>query len=348
MAILSYLEPMLLGKTIYDAFHPLFENFPGLLFQLVETLRQINNQAQFWTSPLVHALYVFTCSKAPSDRDAYPPKDASKFPSHYLWLLWSTRWTSSDYRGIWHGIAPLCDLMSRAITDPTSNYRPEDAILSVEHFVASSGVIGEAELRVFFGGLTYYERPYSSFMDDPARLLFFTSLTLKLCQRSNVSMQKIFSLLMDAQKHYGSFSGKGRLLCLFPLLRSLALKTAPLGDNTAMHALETDLTDELLPEVHTFIDNFCSDLGYRTSDENANYGIVSTLSLLPILGEPHLLAKQIVRRSRENIETWRRAFKYYDEHGASASLCSWINVHFRTCSGQSHPSKAGSVDSSAE
>jgi hypothetical protein len=184
---------MLLDKTIYDAFHPLLENSTELLVQLVTTLRQTNNTTQFWTLPLVHALYVFTCSKTPSDRDAYPPKDASKFPSHYLWLLWSTRWTSIDgYDGIWDGLGPLCDLMSRAITDPTSNYRPEDAILSVEHFVASSGVIGEAELRVFFGGLTYYEWSYSSeFMDDPARLLFFASNSVSgqmcQCQRSSPS-----------------------------------------------------------------------------------------------------------------------------------------------------------------
>jgi hypothetical protein len=314
---------MLLDETIHGAFHPLLENSTELLVQLVMTLKQTNNTAQFWTSPLVHALYVFTCSKTPSDQDAYPLKDASKFPSHYLWLLWSTRWTSSDDQGIWHGIAPLCDLMSRAITDPTSNYRSEDAILSVEHFVASSGVIGEAELQVFFGGLTYYERWYSSFMDDPARLLFFASLTLKLCQRSNVSMPKIFSLLMDAQERYGSFRGKGRLLCIFPLLHSLSLKTAPLGDNTIAHASETALGDEVSPEVDTFIDDFCSVLGYISSSyEDASQGILSTLSVLPVLGEPHLLVKQIIRRSEAQgrNDVLRRAFKYCDKHGESTDL----------------------------
>jgi hypothetical protein len=293
----------------------------------------------------MHALYSFACRKGSSFWHAYLLWYGSKFPSHYLWLLWSTQWPL-DPEAIRYGLGPLCDLMSRAITDPTSNYRPEDAILSVEHFVASSGVIGEAELRVFFGGLARCERRDSSIIDDPARLLFFASLTLKLCLRSNVSMPKIFSLLMDAQKRCGSFYGKGCLLCIYPLLHNLSMKTAPLGDNTAVHAPETALTDELSPEVDTFIDGFCSLLVYYSSDDDASYGIVSTLSLLPALGESHLLAKQIVRQSRENIDVWRRAFKYCDEHGVLASLCSWIDVHSRTCSGQYYLSEASSIDSS--
>jgi hypothetical protein len=280
-------------------------------------LQATNNPAQVWSSPSMHALYTFACRKASSDRDAYPLKDASKFPSHYLWLLWSTRWIDKD-GNILGLFFLLCNLMSRAITDPISNCRPEDAILSVEHFVASSGVIGEAELRVFFGGLTYCER-YSSFMDDPPRLLFFTSLTLKLCQRSNVSMRKIFSLLMDSQTQYGSFYGKGRLLCIFPLLRSLSLKTAPLGDDTAVHALETNPKNELLPELGSFIDGFCSELPYNPwLYEDTNYGVVSVLSLLPALGDSHLVANQIIRRLRGDKDRWRGFFKYYDEHGKSA------------------------------
>jgi hypothetical protein len=268
----------------------------------------------------MHALYTFACHKASSDRDAYPLKDASKFPSHYLWLLWSTRWTSNvDWMGIRYGLAPLCDLMSRAITDPTSNYRPEDAILSVEHFVASSGVIGEAELRVFFGGLTYYEWQYSSLMDDPARLLFFASLTLKLCQRSNVSMPKIFSLLMGAKERYGSFYYNRGLLCILPLVCSLSLKMAPLGDNTAVHALGTSLNDELSPELDSFIDAFCSVLPYGLlRNEDANHGVFMVLSLLPALSESHLVANQIIRRLRGHTDGWRGFFEYCDEHGESA------------------------------
>jgi hypothetical protein len=326
---------MLLDKTIYDAYHPLLENSTELLVQLVTTLQQTNNTAQFWTSPLVHALYVFTCSKTPSDRDAYPPKDVSKFPSHYLWLLWSTRWTSDNENlGILFGIGPLCDLMSRAITDPTSNYRPEDAILSVEHFVASSGVIGEAELHVFLGGLTYYEWEYSLFMDDPARLLFFASLTLKLCQRSNVSMPKIYSLLMDAQKRYGTFREKGCLLCIYPLLHSLSFKTTPLGDDTAVHGLETNRNNEPSPELDVFIQAFCSnvDLWRDYLDGDASYGVVSVLSLLPALGKSHLVAKKIIHQLQKDKGAWRRAFQYCDEHRELASLCSLMNVHFRNCS----------------
>ena len=201
----------------------------------------------------MHALYTFAYGKTSSDRDAYPLKDASKFPFPYLWLLWSTRWIYED-GNITPWVGDLCNLMSRAITDPTSNYRPEDAILSVEHFVASSGVIGEAELRVFFQGMTYCENPI---IDGSARLLFFASLTLKLCQRSNLSMPRIFSLLMHAQKLAGSFRGQGRLLYIFPLLRSLSLKTAPLGDNTAVNGLETNFNNHLSPQLESFIDDFC-------------------------------------------------------------------------------------------
>jgi hypothetical protein len=304
----------------------------------------------------MHALYVFTCSETPSDWDVYPPRDASKFPSHYLLVLWSTQWNSS-YRErdsdipLQVGVGPLCALMSRwAITDPTSNYRPEDVILSIEHFVASSGVIGEAELRVFFGGLILLEYSHSSIIDDPARLLFYASLTLKLCQQSNVSMKKIFSLLMDAQKRYGSFRDKGHLLCILPLLRSLALKMALRGDNTATRVAETVLTDEVSPEADTFIDDFCSQLGsdYSSDPEHVIHGIVAALSLLPALGDPHLLAKQIVRRSQENNGVWREAFEYCDEYGESASLCPLMNAHSRTCSRQSHSSKASPIDSSTE
>jgi hypothetical protein len=255
----------------------------------------------------MHALYSFACRKASSDRDAYPLKDASKFPSHYLWLLWSTRWIDEDGDIPWESVS-LCNLMSRAITDPTSNYRPEDAILSVEHFIASSGVIGEAELRVFFGGLTYYEWEHSSFMDDPARLLFFASLTLKLCQRSNVSKPQIFSLLMDAQKRYGSFHGIGRLLCIYPLLCSLSLKMAPLWDNTAVHVLETNLNIGLSPEQELFINTFCSELRKDILYRNANYGVASALSLLAALHESHLAAEKIVRRLQTDNELWRDSF----------------------------------------
>jgi hypothetical protein len=281
----------------------------------------------------MHALYTFACRKASGDRDAYPLKDVSNFPFHYLWLLWSSRWPSS-FMEISRGLGPLCDLMSRAITDPTSNYRPEDAILSVEHFVASSGVIGEAELRVFFGGLTHLEYEHSSIIDDPARLLLFASLTLKLCQRSNVSMPKIVSLLMDAQQRYGSFSGKGRLLCIFPLLHSLYLKTASLGDDTAVHVLETSLNYKLSPELDLFVQAFCSELDYweDSFDGDASYGVVSLLSLLPALGQSHLVAKKIIHQLQKDKGAWRRAFQYCDDHGELASLCPMMNVHFRTCS----------------
>ena len=278
-------------------------------------------------------------------------KNASKFPFHYLWLLWSTRWIYGDGVISYQvQVVSLCRLISRAITDPTSNYRPEDAILSVEHFVASSGVIGEAELRVFFRGLTRCEFEDHSIMDDPARLLFFASLTLKLCQRSNVSMPKIFYLIIQARH---MLNDKVRLLHILPLLRSLSLKIAPLGRNTAVHALETNPNNEISPELELFIDTFCSRLDYwgdsRDEPEDTSYGVVSVLSLLPALRESHLVATEIIRRLREDKEAWRKAFKYCDKHRESAYLCpSTMFIHFRTCSGQFHPSKAGSVDFSTK
>jgi hypothetical protein len=308
-------QHLLLDNTIYDDFHPLPETSWLILRALLQMLQATNNPAQVWSSPSMHALYTFACRRLSSDQDAYPLKDASKFPSHYLWLLWSTRWTSNDGGGIMFGLGPLCDLMSQAITDPTSNYQPEDAILSVEHFVASSGVIGEAELHVFFRGLTRLENDYSSIIDDPARLLFFASLTLKLCQRSNLPMPKIFSLLMDSQKQHGSFYGNGRLLCIYPLLHSLSLKTASLGDNTVVHALEMNLSDELSPELELFISSFCSELPWTYGD--TSYGVISVLSLLPALHEFHLVANRIIRRLRGDKDRWRGFFEYCDEHGES-------------------------------
>jgi hypothetical protein len=308
--------------------------------QLVGALQATNNPAQIWSSPSMPALYTFAYCKASSDRDAYLLKDSSKFPFHYLWLLWSTRWIYRNGK-ISCSASDLCDLFSQAIRNPTSNYRPEDAILSVEHFVASSGVIGEAELRVFFGGLSGYERYDTSIIDNHARLIFFTSLTLKLCQRSNVSMQKIFSLLMHAQKgHYRPFNHEMRLLYIFPLLRNLSLKTAPLGDNTAAHALETNLNNEISPELELFIDDFCYELYWKSSYFGwvDSYGAVSVLSLLPTLRESHLVATEIIRRLQGNKEVWRRAFKYCDEHSKSAYLYPLtIFIYFRTCSGRSHP-----------
>jgi hypothetical protein len=261
---------------------------------------EINNPAQVWSSPLMFTLYTFACHKASSDRDAYPLKDASKFPLHYLWLLWSIRWIDEQGNIPWE-FNSLYNLMSQAITDPTSNYRPEDAILSVERFLASSSVIRETELRVFFDGLA---RCDPSIIDDPAGLLFLASLTLKLCQQSNVSTLKILTLFIQVRYY---FDDQVRLLRILPLLRSLPLKTAPLEDNTA--AVELD----------AFIEAVCSRF-YDYVAEEANHGIVSVLSLLTPLGQSHLAANQIVRRIPKRNHIWRGAFKYFDEHCESAYL----------------------------
>jgi hypothetical protein len=257
----------------------------------------------------MHAMCTFACCKASSDCLMGP----SKFPFPYLGLLWSARWIDKNGE-IPYFFNRLCNLMFQAITDPTSHYRPEHAILSVEQFVASSGVIGEGELRVFFEGLAYCR---SSIADDPASLLFWASLTLKLCQQSYVSMPKIFSLLIQARL---GLADEVHLLVILSLLRSLSSKTPLLGDNTAVHA-ETDFTDELSPELDTFNETFCYYDRYYYGDI-ANYGLVSILSLLPALNHPHQVVNQIVRLSPQAIHRWRSAFRYCDQHGQSAAyLC---------------------------
>jgi hypothetical protein len=261
----------------------------------------------------MYALYVFTYSEIPSDRDAYPLKDVSKFPIHYLWLLWSFRWIDGD-GDIPREFNDLGSLMSRAITDPTSNYRPKDAILSVEQFIASSRVIGEAELRVFFYGLACCD---PSIIDDPAGLLFLASLTLKLCQQSNVSTLKIFTLFIQARY----FNNHVRLLHILPLIRSLSLKSAPLEDNTAVGELDTNLTKEISLELDALIEAVCSRF-YSYIDKEANYGVVSLLSLVATLDQSHLAAKQIICQLQKKNHVWRRAFRYFDEHRESAYLHS--------------------------
>ena len=116
------------------------------------------------------------------------------------------------------------------------------------------------------------------------------------------------------------FKGRMRLLCIFPLLQSLSLKTVLLKDNTPVHTLEVDPNNELSSELNLFIDAFSSEIKYyRDSlDEDASYRVVSILSLLPALSQSHLAANQIIRRSPGNTDLWRSAFKYCDEHGESA------------------------------
>jgi hypothetical protein len=258
-----------------------------MLTRLAKALQPAtSNPAQVWTSPSIHAMYTFACRKASSDRDTYP-QDASKMPIPYLWLLWSSRWIPRE-ANISYYIIHVCNVMSRAITDPTSKYRLEDAILSVERFVASSGVIGEAELRVFFWALRACEHCDTSTSDGTARLLFFSSLTLKLCQQSNVSTAKIFAFLVRAGFR---FRDEVRLLFILPLLRDLALKTVLLEDNTVVHVGNTNLPGEVSPELDEFVEAFCFTLaGGRDSlndnpESTENYGLVSVLSLLPTLNQ---------------------------------------------------------------
>jgi hypothetical protein len=266
-------------------------------------------------------MYTIAYGKAPSDQDAYPltQDNASKFPFPYLWMLWSNRWIY-DHGFISFHAGRLCNLMSQAIIDPTSNYRPEDAIKSVEHFVASFGMIGDVELHVFFEAQCHPEW-LTPIVDDPARVLFLAVLTLKLCQQSNVSMLRIFSLLIGTE--YGGDPDKVRLLFTLPLLRSLLLKTTLPGDNNTVRAPETDLTNELSPELDAFISVCCDRLrkyrGGSIQDEEANCIIVSVLSLLPALSQSHLVANKIIRRSPGDTDLWRSAFKYCDEHGELAN-----------------------------
>jgi hypothetical protein len=271
----------------------------------------------------MHTMYAITYRKTSSDRDAYPLNqgNASKFPFPYLWVLWSNRWMYDSGQIAFHA-GYLCNLMSQAIIDPTSNYRPEHAIQSVEHFVASFGRIRDVELRVFFEAQCH-PNWLTPIVDDPARVLFLAVLTLKLCQQSNVSMLRIFSLLIGTE--YGGDPDQVRLLFTLPLLRSLLLKTALPGDNNnTVRTPETDLTSELSPELDAFISVCCDRLEYlgdSPQDEEANCIIVSVLSLLPALSQSHLVANQIIRRSPGYTDLWHSAFKYCDEHGEPANAC---------------------------
>jgi hypothetical protein len=292
------------------------------------------------------ALYALMGSKAPNDKDVHLLKDTSKFPFPYLSLLWSTLWKSPEGY-IQLGYMELCSWTWQAVMDPTSRCRPEDAILAVQQFAASRAIT-EAELRVFLQDVWDLD---SSMDDDTTRLLFFAALTLKLCQKSDVSMPRIFSLFMQARNVSNDKAG---IFCILPLLRSLPSKTSLLGDNS-------NPTNELSPELDAFSEAFWStikaasysylngNLATVVLDGESNYAAVSLLSLLTAVSQPHLVAKQIIRRSGRYIHLWRSAIRYCDEHGESARLCRLDDgIHSRTCSGQSHPPNTSSFDSSVK
>ena len=83
------------------------------------------------------------------------------------------------------------------------------------------------------------------------------------------------------------------LLRMDPSLNWVVLGPKP----AAVLALETNLNNELSPELESFIVDFCSQLDdWKYSlDGDACYGVVSVLSLLPDLCESHLVATEIIR-----------------------------------------------------
>jgi hypothetical protein len=286
-----------------------------------------NYPAQLWTSPLMHALYIVACVKVPSDRKEQMLTDSTKFPFPYLWLLWSSNW-ASKYGIVRDNVPSLCQLMTQAITDPRSNYSPSDAIMSVEHYVASSGLIGEHELRVFFHAVGT-SRDLMVVDDDPT-LLFLTSLALKLCQQSYLSMFKIFSLLMDRLKQdvRDKRDQELRLFCIvLPLLRDCLLKRSRLRDNTMVAAPDTSLNPAPLPEAAQLNSEiafaFSGHTLHELEEDVIKNVMIMTFSLVvtspSLVNEPSLSLRDYITFILA-IDVWRGAFEYFDLNRESDSL----------------------------
>jgi hypothetical protein len=284
--------------------------------------RASNSPVQLWASPLMHALYIFACVRAPSDRNEQILKDPTKFPFPYLWLLWCSNWVFGDGT-VWHDVRDLCQLMSQAITDSRSNYKPSDAIISVDHFVASSGTIGENELRVFFYAMDAGSDSMAA--NDNARLLFFASLALKLCQQSSLSMFKIFSILIRRLRD-GMLHKVNQELSLFhilPLLR--ILRRSCIRDNTVVDGLNVNHSPSSeLNGLIVDIISFCSK-HLREPEDVYQHGIIMALSLLAapsLISEAPIEGRSPAYRivCRVDVNIWRGAFEYFDCHRKSDYL----------------------------
>jgi hypothetical protein len=314
---------LIVDKTFYGDFSPLLKDYALLMAQLIDVLNQKVSKypTQLWTSPLMHALYIFACVKVPSDRNDQILKDSANFPLPYLWLLWSCSWVSTD-GFVQSNVHDLYQLMFQAITDPRSNYRPRDAIMSVEHFVASSGIIEENDLRAFFYAMGAGRD--LTVADDDAPLLFLTSLGLKLCQQSNLSTFKIFHLLMDRLwKEVLDVEGNQGpcLFCiLLPLLRDCLGKRSRLRDNTMVTVPDTSLVPAPSSEMVQLVVMTQVVFSHRTllelEEDVVKHAMIMVLSL--VAHEGRSLANQIV--GRWDVDVWRGAFEYFDLHRESDIL----------------------------
>jgi hypothetical protein len=186
----------------------------------------------------------------------------------------------------------------------------------------------------------------SSVVDDDARLLFYTSLALKLCQQSTLSMFKIFTIFLSRSpfRFQNAADRKLRLFRILPLLRSL--KRSRTQDNTVVDESDIDISPS---EVVRLIVRLCTT--YEGSEDVRKHRYIIALSLLAapslvneVPHEGHSLADQIVCELK--VDIWRGAFEYFDRHRESDHLSSTIlDIHFRMSSGQPFPSRNSSLDS---
>jgi hypothetical protein len=237
--------------------------------------------------------------------------------------------------------------MSQAIANPRSNYRPSDALMSVDHFVASTRLVGENELRAFFYAINVGNDP-AAVLDD-ARQVFVASLAVRLCQQSHLPISKIFTILLD-RLLYGIPRDVDRELRLFrilPLLRSL--KRSRTQGNAVVNASDTN--DVPLSELESIIIRSCTTNRLYVPEDVCRHKDIMILSLLAAPNlvneaprEGRSLAAQIVRGLDVNM--WRGAFEYFNHHREPDYLPLPVpDVHFGTRSGQLHPSRNSSLDS---
>jgi hypothetical protein len=279
--------------------------------------RQVSDTpGQIWSSPLLHALYTVACVQTPRDRGAIVLIDSTSFPAPFLRLLWSKMWISEGSVQ-WGTVVVLGRLMSDAILDPNSNYSPQDAILSVKEYLAASKSIGEEELRVFFS-VAINDHP----TPDDSKLLFFSSLAIKLCQQSDTSPLRIFSIVIRWSSAYKYHLDKFWPFYIIPLLRGLfSSRTANPGqgeDGAAVPPAHSGDLDVFVRQVMTFCANISEPKpwGPSISKYLFNCGMVTVLSSLVALptAQAQQSASRIVREM--DVGIWRGAFADVDQHRA--------------------------------
>jgi hypothetical protein len=300
-------------NTFYSSFHSI-KGYVDLMIELTRGLRRqvSDTPGQIWSSPLLHALYTVACVQTPRDRGEIVLLDPTKFSALFLRLLWSKMWITEE--SVWGNASVLGGLMSDAILDPNSRYSPQDTILSVKEYKAASKSIGEEELRVFFSVAITDPTPHDS------KLLFFSSLAVKLCQQSETSLLRIFSIVIRWSSAYEYHLDKYWPFYIIPLLRGLfSSRTADPGqgeDEAAGVPAHSGDLDVFVRQIMTFWANISTPKpwGAPISKDLSNCGIVTVLSSLVALpaAQAQQSASRIVREM--DVGIWRGAFAYVDQH----------------------------------